>query len=43
MAIGMMLATAVYPLLSKITPDAKLIMRNGAGLILNTVKIKPGK
>lgn len=43
MAIGMMLATAVYPLLSKITPDAKLIMRNGAGLILKTVKIKPGK
>jgi uncharacterized membrane protein YjjB (DUF3815 family) len=43
MAIGMMLATAVYPLLTKITPDAKLIMRNGAGLILSTVKIKPGK
>ncbi|MDH6536206.1 threonine/serine ThrE exporter family protein [Aurantimicrobium minutum] len=43
MAIGMMLATAVYPLLSKIAPDTKLIMRNGAGLILNTVKIKPGK
>ena len=43
MAIGMMLATAVYPLLTKITPDAKLIMRNGAGLILNTVKIKPSK
>ena len=43
MAIGMMLATAVYPLLSKIAPDTKLIMRNGAGLILNTVKIKPEK
>ena len=43
MAIGMMLATAVYPLLTKITPDAKIIMRNGAGLILNTVKIKPSK
>ncbi|MDH6532605.1 uncharacterized membrane protein YjjP (DUF1212 family) [Aurantimicrobium minutum] len=43
MAIGMMLATAVYPLLSKITPDAKLIMRNGAGLILKSVTIKPGK
>ena len=43
MAIGMMLATAVYPLLTKITPDAKLIMRNGAGLVLNTVKIKPEK
>ncbi|MEG0589386.1 MAG: threonine/serine exporter family protein [Aurantimicrobium sp.] len=43
MAIGMMLATAVYPLLTKIAPDTKLIMRNGAGLILNTVKIKPGK
>ncbi|MEG2490644.1 MAG: threonine/serine exporter family protein, partial [Aurantimicrobium sp.] len=37
MAIGMMLATAVYPLLTKIAPDTKLIMRNGAGLILNTV------
>jgi uncharacterized membrane protein YjjB (DUF3815 family) len=43
MAIGMMLATAVYPLLTKITPDAKLIMRNGAGLILKTVKLTPGK
>jgi len=43
MAIGMMLATAVYPLLTKITPNAKLIMRNGTGLILNSVKIKPGK
>jgi uncharacterized membrane protein YjjP (DUF1212 family) len=39
MAIGMMLATAVYPLLTKITPDAKLIMRNGAGLILKSVKL----
>lgn len=43
MAIGMMLATAVYPLLSKIAPDTKLIMRNGAGLILKSVKLKPGK
>lgn len=43
MAVGMMLATAVYPLLSKIAPDTKLIMRNGAGLILKTVKIKQGK
>ncbi|MEY2698306.1 MAG: hypothetical protein RL720_262, partial [Actinomycetota bacterium] len=43
MAIGMMLATAVYPLLTKITPDAKLIMRNGAGLILKTVKITQAK
>lgn len=43
MAIGMMLATAVYPLLTKITPDAKLIMRNGAGLILKSVNLKPGK
>jgi uncharacterized membrane protein YjjB (DUF3815 family) len=43
MAVGMMLATAVYPLLNKIAPDTKLIMRNGAGLILKTVKINPGK
>lgn len=43
MAIGMMLATAVYPLLAKIAPDTKLIMRNGAGLILKSVKITPGK
>ncbi|MDH6422981.1 threonine/serine ThrE exporter family protein [Aurantimicrobium minutum] len=43
MAIGMMLATAVYPLLTKITPDAKLIMRNGKGLILSAVNIKPTK
>ena len=43
MAIGMMLATAVYPLLTKITPDAKLIMRNGAGLILKSVKITKAK
>jgi uncharacterized membrane protein YjjP (DUF1212 family) len=33
MAIGMMVATAVYPLLAKITPDATLVMKRGAGLI----------
>jgi uncharacterized membrane protein YjjP (DUF1212 family) len=33
MAVGMMVATAVYPLLSKIAPDTKLIMKRGAGLI----------
>ena len=43
MAIGMMLATAVYPLLTKITPNAKLIMRNGAGLLLKSVKITSKK
>lgn len=33
MAIGMMVATAVYPLLTKISPDAKLVMKRGKGLI----------
>lgn len=33
MAIGMMIATAVYPLLTRIAPDTKLIVKRGAGLI----------
>jgi uncharacterized membrane protein YjjP (DUF1212 family) len=33
MAVGMMVATAVYPLLQKIAPDTELIMKRGAGLI----------
>ena len=33
MAIGMMVATAVYPLLTKIAPDTKLIIKRGTGLI----------
>jgi hypothetical protein len=35
MAIGMMVATAVYPLLTKIAPNTKLILKTGAGLISN--------
>lgn len=40
MAIGMMVATAVYPVLTKITPDAKLIMKRGKGLITQTRLLK---
>ena len=40
MAIGMMVATAVYPALAKITPDAKLVMKRGKGLILHPGLLK---
>jgi hypothetical protein len=38
MAVGIMIASAVYPLLARIAPDTKLIMKRGAGLITDVVK-----
>jgi len=38
MAVGIMIASAVYPLLARIAPDTKLIMKRGAGLISDVVK-----
>lgn len=38
MAVGIMIASAVYPLLTRIAPDTKLIMKRGAGLITDVVK-----
>jgi uncharacterized membrane protein YjjP (DUF1212 family) len=43
MAIGMMVATAVFPLLTKIAPDTKLIMKRGAGLITNIPLVRQTK
>lgn len=38
MAVGIMIASAIYPLLAKIAPDTKLIVKRGAGLIIDAVK-----
>jgi hypothetical protein len=38
MAVGMMVATAIYPLVSKIAPDTALILKRGKGLIAQVVK-----
>lgn len=38
MAVGIMIASAIYPLLARIAPDTKLIMKRGKGLIISAVK-----
>jgi len=38
MAVGIMIASAVYPLLARIAPDTRLIVKRGAGLITDAVK-----
>lgn len=38
MAVGMMIATAIYPLVAKIAPDTALILKRGKGLITQVVK-----
>lgn len=38
MAVGIMVASAIYPLLAKIAPDTALIVKRGAGLITAAVK-----
>jgi cyanate permease len=42
MAVGMMVATAVYPLLQKIAPDTELIMKRGAGLVTSIPLVRKG-